>query len=77
MAAAQIIGSMATICRGHAVVAMGSWQMKGFFAWVAWMVVHLMRLAGVYTNITVALKWFWNLVSGIRLGRIITNIKEE
>ena len=71
------VGSMATICRGHAVVAMGSWQMKGFFAWVAWMVVHLMRLAGTYTNITVALKWFWNLVSGIRLGRIITNIKDE
>ena len=71
------VGSMATICRGHAVVSMGRWQMKGFFAWVAWMVVHLMRLAGIYTNITVALKWFWNLVSGIRLGRIITNIKEK
>ena len=51
--------------------------MKGFFAWCAWMVVHLMRLAGAHTNITVALKWTWNLLSGTRLGRIITNIKDE
>ena len=39
------------------------------------MFVHLIRLAGPYTNFTVAIKWIWNLMSGIRLGRIITSIK--
>ncbi|WP_196593034.1 NAD(P)/FAD-dependent oxidoreductase [Pectinatus sottacetonis] len=71
------VGSMATIGRGQAVMAKGSWKMKGFFAWCAWMLVHLMRLAGTHTNITVALKWAWNLLSGIRLGRIITNIPDN
>ncbi len=71
------VGSMATIGRGDAVMFKGGFKMKGFFAWCAWMVVHLMRLAGAHTNITVALKWTWNLLSGTRLGRIITNIKDE
>ena len=69
------LGSMATIGRGSAVLCKGNFEMKGFFAWCAWMVVHLMRLAGTHTNITVALKWTWNLLSGVRLGRIITNIR--
>ena len=67
------VGAMATICRGHAVVSMGSMKMRGFFAWVAWMVVHLMRLAGTYTNLTVAYKWFWNFLFGLRLGRVIND----
>lgn len=71
------VGSMATIGRGDAVMFKGNWKMRGFLAWYAWMVVHLMRLAGTHTNVTVALKWTWNLLSGTRLGRIITNIKLE
>ena len=38
------------------------------------MLVHLIRLAGAHANFTVAQKWLWNLISGVRLGRIITNI---
>ena len=67
------LGAMATIGRGQAVV--GSPKMSGFFAWCAWMLVHLIRLAGAHANFTVAIKWTWNLISGVRLGRIITNIK--
>ena len=67
------LGAMATIGRGKAVV--NAPKMTGFFAWCAWMFVHLLRLAGAHTNFTVAIKWTWNLFSGIRLGRIITNIK--
>ena len=50
--------------------------MTGFIAWCAWMFVHLLRLAGAHANFTVAIKWTWNLFSGTRLGRIITNIKD-
>lgn len=67
------MGSMATICRGHAVVAMGSIRMSGFLAWVAWLFVHLLRLDGGYTNMTVLYKWFWNFLFGLRLGRVITD----
>lgn len=69
------VGSMATIGRGDAVMCKGNFKMKGFFAWSAWLVVHLMRLAGIYANVTVTLKWIWNYLSGTRLGRIVTNIE--
>ncbi len=69
------LGAMATIGRGDAVMCKGGMKMKGFFAWSAWLIVHLMRLAGAHTNITVSLKWMWNFLSGTRLGRIITNIE--
>ena len=67
------LGAMATIGRGQAVV--NKPHMTGFLAWCAWMFVHLIRLAGAHANFTVAIKWTWNLFSGTRLGRIITNIK--
>jgi len=66
------VGSMATIGRGDAVMAKGSMQMSGLFAWIAWMIVHLIRLAGTKTNLTVLLKWIWNYFGGTRLSRIIT-----
>ena len=66
-------GAMATIGRGQAVV--NKPHMTGFLAWSAWMVVHLIRLAGFYTNMTVAFKWALNFLTSARLGRIVTNIK--
>lgn len=66
------VGSMATIGRGDAVMCKGSMKSSGFIAWSAWMLVHLLRLAGTHTNVTVTLKWIWNFFSGTRLGRIIT-----
>lgn len=70
-------GAMATIGRGKAVVNKGSWNpaMRGFIAWCAWMFVHLARISNFHKIVTVSIKWGWNLFSGIRLGRIITNIK--
>ena len=72
------LGSMATIGRGEAVVNRTKInpEMTGFLAWCAWMMVHLIRLAGAHTNFTVAIKWVWNFMSGTRLGRIITNVKD-
>jgi len=66
------VGSMATIGCGDAVMFKGIMKSKGFIAWTAWMVVHLMRLAGGHSNTTVIIKWIWNYISGTRLGRIIT-----
>ena len=66
------LGAMATIGKGEAVV--NKPHMTGFMAWCAWMLVHLMRLAGFYTNMTVAFKWALNFLTSARLGRIITNI---
>lgn len=69
------VGSMATISNGQAVVAMdsrlGKIQLTGFLAWISWMVVHIVRLAGTYTNIVVLWKWLLNYFIDLRLGRIV------
>lgn len=70
-------GSMATIGRCQAVVSWGALKIGGFMAWCVWMFLHLLRLEGFHADITVGTKWFWNFVSGTRLGRLITNIKLE
>ena len=67
------LGAMATIGKAEAVV--NKPKMTGFMAWCAWLFVHLLRLAGAYANFTVTVKWAWNFLFGVRLGRIITNIK--
>ncbi len=53
-------GSMATIGRNHAVVDMGKIHFGGWFAWIAWMAVHLMTLLGMRNKVVVLLNWIWN-----------------
>lgn len=71
------LGAMATIGRGEAVMngpmpVLGfNLKASGFFAWFAWMLVHLIRLAGKYADFTVSIKWIWNFFFGTRLARII------
>ncbi len=67
------MGAMATIGRGAAVLYTGSISMTGFFAWSAWLWVHLFKLAGTYANLTVSLKWMWNYLHNTRLSRILIN----
>lgn len=75
------VGSMATISNGQAVMAMDSFfgklQLTGFIAWTGWMFVHILRLAGTYTNMVVLWKWLLNYFIGIRLGRIIIGGKKS
>ena len=53
-------GSMATIGRNRAVVDMGRLHFGGWFAWVAWLAVHLMTLLGMRNKVVVFLNWIWN-----------------
>ena len=71
------LGAMATIGKGEAVMngpmpVLGfNLKASGFFAWFAWMFVHLIRLAGKYSDFTVSVKWIWNFFFGTRVARII------
>lgn len=65
------LGSMATIGAGDAVMFKGVMKSKGFFAWLSWMVVHVARLAGPLTNVTVVYKWVMNYFFGTRMARIV------
>lgn len=63
-------GSMATIGRNRAVVDMKKAHLAGFWAWMAWMFVHLVSLLGMRNKITVLVNWIWayfNYSTSLRL----------
>ena len=67
-------GSLATIGRARAVADFGWLRFGGFFAWVAWLAVHIWYLIGFRNRFLVFLNWAWNYVTFRRGARIITQL---
>ncbi len=53
-------GMMATIGRKKAVVYLKGFSFKGLFAWLVWLVVHIMQLIGFRNRIVVLINWAWD-----------------
>lgn len=70
-------GSMATIGRKEAVVAMGGVHLSGFVAWLLWSVAHVYFLIGFRNRFIVAANWFWSYLTHQRGVRLITGPTEE
>jgi NADH dehydrogenase len=68
-------GSMATIGRSAAVAQVGSFEMTGFLAWIAWLFIHLLFLVGFRNKVAVLWQWFYSYVTYKRGARIITGLK--
>lgn len=66
-------GQMATIGRSRAIVQSGKTRFSGFFAWLAWLVVHIYYLSGFRNRVLVLLRWAWSYVSYHRGARLITD----
>jgi NADH:ubiquinone reductase (H+-translocating) len=66
-------GTMATIGRSAAVAKIGRFEISGFFAWLAWLVVHLIFLVGFRNKASVLFQWFYSYITYKRGARIITN----
>lgn len=64
-------GQMATIGRSCAIAQVGKYQMTGFFAWLAWLVVHIYFLTGFRNRLFVILSWTWSFLSFRRGARLI------
>lgn len=65
-------GSMATVGRMKAVVDMTKKiHFGGFFAWVAWLFVHLFYLIGFRNKLMVFTDWVWNYFTFDRRVRLI------
>lgn len=65
-------GSMATIGRRRAV----AWiynkiQLRGYIAWLSWLVLHLITLLGFRNRLNVFVNWVWNYFTYDRSVRII------
>ncbi len=65
-------GSMATIGRASAVADFGWARLSGFFAWVAWLVVHIFWLIGFRNRTIVFFEWAWAYFTFQRGARLIT-----
>jgi NADH:ubiquinone reductase (H+-translocating) len=70
-------GQMATIGRSRAVMEMGSLKLSGWFAWMAWLVVHIYYLAGFKNRLLVVLQWAWSYVTFGRGARLIVGAERE
>lgn len=66
------LGDMATIGRASAVADFGSFRLTGWFAWLAWLFVHLMNLIGFRNRLVVLVQWAWAYFSYQRAVRLIT-----
>ena len=75
-------GSMATIGRNRAVADIPlfgrEYHLRGFLAWLAWSLVHVMALVNFRSRIAVAFTWAWNYWSQDKgLRYIIGRVKAE
>ena len=66
-------GSMATISKFAAVTQIGRLQLTGFVAWLAWLFLHLLYIAGFKQRITTLLSWFITFITNGRAQRVVTN----
>lgn len=57
------LGSMATIGRNKAVVDIGKFKIKGYFAWLIWMFLHLMLILSVKNKVIIFIQWTWAYIT--------------
>lgn len=64
-------GSMITIGRNAAGVAIGARHYTGFFAWLLWLIIHLFNLIGFRNRLMVLVNWAWDYLLYERAVRFV------
>jgi NADH dehydrogenase len=64
-------GTMAIIGRASAVADLGRLRFSGYFAWLAWLFVHLLYLVEFQNKILVLIQWGWYYFTRNRAARLI------
>jgi NADH dehydrogenase len=67
-------GQMATIGRNRAVADLKVVGFGGFFAWLAWLFIHLIFLIGFRNRIAVFFQWMWAYLTYSRGARLIYGV---
>jgi NADH dehydrogenase len=65
-------GSLATIGRAAAVAQFRKLHISGYFAWLAWLFVHVFFLIGFRNRLIVLFQWAWSYLTYERGARLIT-----
>ena len=64
-------GTMATVGRNLAVVDLGKVHFGGWFAWLTWLLVHLILLVDFRSRLIVFVNWIWSYINFDRGTRLI------
>jgi NADH dehydrogenase len=70
-------GSLATIGRSRAVGQLGKIHISGYFAWLAWLFIHLLFLVGFRNRLFVMSEWAWAYLTYNHSARLITDPGEK
>ncbi len=72
------LGSMATVGRSKAVVDLPFMHIRGHFAWLIWMFLHLMLILSVKNKLIIFINWAWTYISkDTSLGLILIQQKKK
>src|SRR6202051_2195188 len=69
-------GSLATIGRAAAIAQFGKFELSGYFAWLAWLFIHILFLIGFRNRLIVMIQWAWSYLTYERGARLITGSDE-
>ena len=69
------LGAMATVGRNKAVVDFPFINLRGYFAWLIWMFLHLMLILSVRNKLIIFINWAWNYITRNNSLRLI--LKDE
>jgi NADH dehydrogenase len=68
-------GDLATVGRSAAVAHFLGLQFAGYFAWLLWLFVHLMKLVQFQNRVLVFTQWAWSYLTHARGARLITECR--
>lgn len=69
-------GVLAVIGRNAGVARVAGRSFTGFFAWLLWLVVHIVKLIGFRNRMLVLINWAWNYISVGRAVRLILPVED-
>jgi NADH dehydrogenase len=70
-------GSMAIIAKYKAVVDLPTGFFNGFIAWLVWLFIHIIPIAGFRNKIKLALNWSWSFITNDPTLRLMIRPKKE
>lgn len=70
-------GNMAIIGKNAAVVDAGGLRFQGWIAWLIWLFVHVLFLAGFRSKTGVLVSWFWAYIHDKPGSRVFTTASDE
>jgi NADH:ubiquinone reductase (H+-translocating) len=70
-------GSLAIISKYKAIADLPNLFFKGFFAWLVWLFIHIIPIAGFRNKVKLAFSWLWSFMTNDPTLRLIIRPNKE